>query len=200
MKIKSIELKVAAYNKNKYPDDGLTQIAVIGRSNVGKSSFINTIVNRKNFARVSQKPGKTQGINFYLVNNSFYLVDLPGYGYAEVSKEMKKQWSINIETYLNVSEYLKGAIMLVDIRHKPTDDDVLMMNYLKHRNLNYVVVATKSDKLNRQEIQRSLNVISETLEVDKGKIVPFSSLKKTGVDNIYTYLDSILEDNKRIED
>jgi ribosome biogenesis GTP-binding protein YsxC/EngB len=193
MKIKSIELKVSAYNKSQYPDDGISQIAVIGRSNVGKSSFINTIVNRKNFARVSQKPGKTQGINFYLVNNSFYLVDLPGYGYAEVSKELKKQWSINIETYLNTSEYLIGAIMLVDIRHKPTDDDVLMMNYINYRNIHYVVVATKSDKLTRQEIQRSLNVVSETLNVDKDKIIPFSSLKKTGVDVVYTYLDSFLK-------
>lgn len=200
MKIKSIELKTSAYNKSQYPDDGISQIAVIGRSNVGKSSFINTIVNRKNFARVSQKPGKTQGINFYIVNNAFYLVDLPGYGYAEVSKELKKQWSANIETYLNTSEYLIGAILLVDIRHKPTDDDVLMMNYINYRNIRYAIVATKSDKLTRQEIQRSLNVISETLAVDKDKIIPFSSLKKTGVDNVYTYLDSILEDNKRIED
>ncbi|AEF17849.1 GTP-binding protein engB [Thermoanaerobacterium xylanolyticum LX-11] len=195
MKVKSIELKVSAYNKTQYPNDGLKQIAVIGRSNVGKSSFINAIVNRNNFARVSQKPGKTQGINFYIVNNTFYLVDLPGYGYAEVSKELKKQWSINIETYLNTSAYLVGAIMLVDIRHKPTDDDVLMVNYLKNRNINFQVVATKSDKLKRYEMQMSLKVISDTLSVDKEKIIPFSSLKKAGVDDVYTYLDSIVEAN-----
>ncbi|SNX52955.1 ribosome biogenesis GTP-binding protein YihA/YsxC [Thermoanaerobacterium sp. RBIITD] len=200
MLIKSVELNITAFNKSQYPNDKLPQIAVIGRSNVGKSSFINTIINRRNFARVSARPGKTQGINFYLINKSFYLADLPGYGYAKVSKEMKKQWSLNIETYLNTSEYLIGAVMLVDIRHVPTEDDILMVDYLKKREIPFIIIATKSDKLNKQEIQKSLKAIADTLSVDNEKIITFSSLKRFGIDEAHSALDMFLVNSSNIED
>lgn len=192
MIIKTVELKISAFNESQYPKDGIPQIALLGRSNVGKSSFINAILNRNNFARVSSRPGKTQGINFYIVNNFFYLADLPGYGYAQVPKSKKDQWSRNIEKYLNTSKSLIGAIMLVDIRRVPNDDDLLMIDYLKSREINFIVVATKSDKLKKSEIMPSIEKIRNTLGIDSHDIIIFSSLKKQGVDKVYDMIEKIL--------
>lgn len=189
MKIKTVELAATAFNKSQYPVDGLPQLAVVGRSNVGKSSLINAVLNRKNFAKVSSKPGKTRGINFYKINQCIYLVDLPGYGYAEVSKEMKRQWAKNIETYLDTSSNLRHALLLIDIRRIPTDDDLLMADWFRHKGIQFTVVATKSDKLNRSEINKSIETISKELGIKREDIIIFSSLKRLGLENVISIFD-----------
>ena len=137
MKINNVSLTISAIRKSQYPENQLNEFLLVGRSNVGKSSFINTLLNRKNFARTSAKPGKTQTLNFYLVNEEFYLVDAPGYGFAKVSKKLKNKFGLIIEDYLESRDNLKAVFMLVDFRHKPTEDDVLMYNYLKYYNMDF---------------------------------------------------------------
>lgn len=198
MMIKSVELVVTAFDKKQYPSDSLLQIAVVGRSNVGKSSFINAILNRRNYARVSSKPGKTRGINFYKINNMFYIVDLPGYGYAAVSKEMKKQWGLNIETYFKISDKLKYVLMLVDIRHLPTEDDIIMVNYLKNMEIPFTIIATKSDKLSKTAVQKSIREIAMEFKISPDIIVPFSSLKKQGVDEVLMIIEKNIKNQELI--
>ena len=198
MMIKSVELVVTAFDKKQYPSDNLLQIAVVGRSNVGKSSFINAILNRRNYARVSSKPGKTRGINFYKINNMFYLVDLPGYGYAAVSKEMKKQWGLNIETYFKISDKLKYVLMLVDIRHLPTEDDIIMVNYLKNMEIPFTIIATKSDKLSKTAVQKSIREIAGEFKISPDIITPFSSLKKQGVDEVLMIIEKNINNQELI--
>ena len=149
MKILSVDLKNTAVRISQYPTDEKDEFLLVGRSNVGKSSFINSLICRKNFARTSAKPGKTQTLNFYLVNDNFYLVDVPGYGYASVNKETQKKFGLMIEEYLINRKNLKRVFMLVDYRHKPTEDDILMYNFLKYYNNNVTIVATKYDKVNK---------------------------------------------------
>ncbi|SCI21399.1 MULTISPECIES: ribosome biogenesis GTP-binding protein YihA/YsxC [unclassified Romboutsia] len=186
MKIRSTEMVVSAVNRNQYPTEGIPEIALVGRSNVGKSSTINTLLNRRNFARTSQTPGKTRTINFFLINNEFYFVDLPGYGYAKIAKSEKEKWGVIMERYLQDREELCAIFLLVDIRHEPTNDDVMMYEWIKHFGYNCVVIATKADKISRGQYQKHLSIIRKKLQLEKDeKIIPLSSLKKTGVEEVW---------------
>ena len=186
MKIETVELDRIAVRASQYPDDNKKEFLLVGRSNVGKSSFINTIIGRKNFARTSATPGKTQTLNFYLVNNDFYLVDVPGYGYASVNKEMQKKFGMMIEEYLINRESLKRVFLLVDIRHKPTDDDLLMFNFLKYYHLDVTIVATKYDKVKQAERVKNENYIKEMFKLENSdNIVLFSSVTKRGREEVY---------------
>ena len=186
MKIRSSEMVVSAVNRNQYPTEGIPEIALVGRSNVGKSSTINTLLNRRNFARTSQTPGKTRAINFFLINNEFYFVDLPGYGYAKIAKSEKEKWGTIMERYLQDREELCAIFLLVDIRHEPTNDDVMMYEWIKHFGYNCVVIATKADKISRGQYQKHMSIIRKKLQLDKDeRIIPISSLKKTGVEDVW---------------
>lgn len=191
MKIYDLQMNMSAVRKEQYPDDGLPQIALVGRSNVGKSSMINTLLNRRNFARVSQTPGKTRTINFFMVNKNMYLVDLPGYGYAKLSKQEKDSWGKIMEEYFTKSKNLNHVFVLVDIRHKPKTDDVNMVEYIRYHDIPLSIIATKSDKLTRNQQNQSVKIISDTLKVGKEEIFMLSSLKKTGQDEIWGKIDSV---------
>jgi len=192
VKILDVKLTISAVRKSQFPEDNKNEFLLVGRSNVGKSSFINTLINRKNFARTSAKPGKTQTLNFYLINDFFYIVDAPGYGYAKVSKQLKNKFGLIMEDYLEERENLKMVFMLIDFRHKPTEDDVLMYNYLKHYNIPVTVVCTKVDKVSKNNHQKSLNQITKTLGIEKENLVLFSSVTKLGRQEIYNRLIEIL--------
>ena len=196
MKITNSEIVISAVSPKQYPDDGKPEFAFVGRSNVGKSSVINTMLNRKNLARVSSSPGKTRTINFYLVNKEFYLVDLPGYGYTKVSKSEKANWGRMIETYLQSRKNLYEVILLVDIRHEPTADDKMMYDWIKHYGYGTVVIATKSDKISRGNYQKHFKIIRKKLGMAaKDKIIPISSLKKEGVDKLWEGLKELFVAN-----
>ena len=191
MKIRSSEIVVSAIRKEQYPEEGLPEIALVGRSNVGKSSCVNALLNRRNFARTSQTPGKTRTINFYLINNEFYFVDLPGYGYAKVAKSEKDKWGNIMETYLGDREELCAIFLLVDIRHEPTNDDVMMYEWIKHFGYECVVIATKADKISRGQYQKHMSIIRKKLQLEKDeKIIPLSSSKKTGVEDVWNEMVS----------
>ena len=186
MKIRSSEIVVSAIRKEQYPAEGLPEIALVGRSNVGKSSATNALLNRRNFARTSQTPGKTRTINFYKINNEFYFVDLPGYGYAKVSKSEKDKWGVIMERYLQDRQELCALFLLVDIRHEPTNDDVMMYEWIKHFGYNCVVIATKADKISRGQYQKHISIIRKKLQLEKDeKVIPLSSSKKTGVEDVW---------------
>ncbi|EQF23075.1 ribosome biogenesis GTP-binding protein YsxC [Clostridioides difficile CD160] len=186
MKIRSSEITMSAVNKSQYPAEGIPEIALAGRSNVGKSSIINTLLNRRNFARTSQTPGKTRTINFYLINNEFYFVDLPGYGYAKIAKSEKEKWGGIMERYLESRQELCSILLLVDIRHEPTADDKLMYEWIKHFGYNCVVIATKADKISRGQYQKHISIIRKKLQLESSeKVIPVSSLKKTGVEELW---------------
>lgn len=179
MKIKTAEFIISAASPKQYPAGDLPEIALAGRSNVGKSSFINRMVNRKSLARTSQKPGKTQTLNYYLINDAFYFVDVPGYGFAQVSKSERASWGKMIETYLLERKQLKCVIQIVDIRHEPTADDRMMMDFLKYYQLPTIVIATKADKISRGKWNKHLKQIRDGLQLEKGTpLIPFSA--KTG--------------------
>jgi GTP-binding protein len=189
MKIKTVEFTRSAFNEEQYPKDDLPQIVIAGRSNVGKSTLINTVLNRKNLAKTSSRPGKTRGINFYLINNKFYLVDLPGYGYAKVSKEMKKQWAHNIETFLNTSRNLRHGLLLIDIRRVPTEDDLLMINWFKYKNLPFTVVLTKADKVSKSQAQKAVKDVCKIFDINREEVVIFSALEKIGVSQVLSIFE-----------
>ena len=194
MEITSVEEPITAVRISQYPDDKKPEFLIVGRSNVGKSSFINTIVNRKNIARTSSKPGKTQTLNFYLVNKTFYFVDVPGYGYALVNKKQQEKFGIMIEEYLKQRINLKHVFLLIDYRHKPTEDDVLMYKFLKYYNLPVTIICTKYDKVNRSLRVKQDDVIKRTLNVNLGdEIVNFSSVTKIGKERIYEMIENILD-------
>ena len=194
MKIKSAEIIISAVSPKQYPHDNLPEFALVGRSNVGKSSTINTLLNRKSLARVSQNPGKTRTINFYLINKEFYLVDLPGYGYAKVSKDDRAAWGKIIETYLTSRKNLKEVILLVDIRHEPSADDVLMYDWIKHFGLGRLVIATKLDKINRSQYAKHFKMIREKLRMSpEDELLPISSLKKVGMETIWTRVEELFK-------
>ncbi len=181
MEIKSVELTISAVRQSQYPDDNKPEFLLVGRSNVGKSSFINSIIERKNYARISSKPGKTQTLNFYNVNNDFYLVDVPGYGFANVSKERQQKFGLMIEEYIVNRDNLKRVFMLIDFRHKPTNDDLLMYNFLKYHNLDVTVIATKVDKIGRTSRDKQESLIRETLNLlENDNLILFSSSTKLG--------------------
>jgi len=185
MIIKNANLDVIATRRSQYPDDGRVEFLLVGRSNVGKSSFINTILNRKNLAYTSAKPGKTQTLNFYGVNDNFYLIDVPGYGYASTDKKTQAKFGMMIEEYLEKRQQLKRVFMLVDFRIKPTEDDLLMYNFLKYYNLPVTVIATKADKVGGSKKQKNLKILLDTLDLVVGDdLVVFSSVNKLGVKEI----------------
>ncbi len=193
MKITEVELKISAVRQSQYPIETLPEFMLVGRSNVGKSSFINTLVNRKNIARTSSKPGKTQTLNFYLVNKNFYLVDVPGYGYAAVDKRTQEKFGKMIEEYLEKREQMKRVFMLIDFRHKPTEDDVLMYNFLKYYNIPVTVIATKVDKVGTSKMEQCKKEILATLDLVVGDdLVLFSSVTKLGKDQVLEKIESFL--------
>lgn len=196
MKIKNSEFVISAVSKEQYPDDLLPEIAMAGRSNVGKSSLINMLINRKNLARTSSTPGKTQLLNFYDLDNKFRLVDLPGYGYARVSKEHKKKWAGIIETYLRERETLLEVIQLVDIRHKPTQQDIDMYKWIKSFGFNGIVVATKLDKVKKSQLQKHINIIRKALEMDpEDVLVTTSTSTRKGKYEIWEIFNELFEVN-----
>ena len=194
MKIETSNLEVIAVRTSQYPTDNRNEFLLCGRSNVGKSSFINTLLQRKNYAHTSSKPGKTQTLNFYLCNDSFYLVDVPGYGYASVSKEQQRKFGLMIEEYIKSRENLKAVFLLVDFRHKPDQNDVLMYNYLKYYEIPTIIVATKYDKVKEKDKVKAEKQLIETLNVQEtDKVVLFSSITKKGREEIYNILSSYNE-------
>ena len=193
MKINSVEITISAVRQSQYPEDKNPEFLLVGRSNVGKSSFINCIIERRQAARVSSKPGKTQTLNFYNVNNSFYLVDVPGYGYASVSKEMQAKFGKMIEEYIENRDCLKKVFMLVDFRIKPTQDDLLMYNFLKYYNLPVTIVATKVDKVSKNDRDKQIKLINETLNVQEGdELVLFSIKTKLGKSEIHKQIEELI--------
>ncbi len=194
MIVKKAELEAIAARKNQYPEDSLKEIAFAGRSNVGKSSLLNLLTNRKNLARVSGSPGKTRTINFYRINDSFRIVDLPGYGYAKVSKSVTESWGSMMETYFQSRQGLVKVIQLVDIRHAPSRQDVEMYQYLRHYGLDGLVVATKADKVSRNEMQKCIRQIRGTLNLSQeDRVIPVSSLKRTGQEELLSEMEALLE-------
>ena len=193
MKINRSEIETVAVKPSQYPAADKPEIAFAGRSNVGKSSLLNLLTGRKSLARVSGSPGKTRTINFYLINDEFRIVDLPGYGYARVSKSESRSWGEMMESYLEKRPNLVKVIQLVDIRHKPSAQDVQMYDYLKYYGLDGVVVATKADKISNNEKQKNIKVIRETLGMSKDDIiVPVSALKRTGQDKLLDVMEELL--------
>lgn len=192
MKINSVDLAVTAVRRSQYPTDNKPEFLLVGRSNVGKSSFINTIINRKNYARTSSNPGKTQTINFYLVNDTFYLVDAPGYGFANLGKAKRKKFGLMMEDYMTSRPNLKQVFMLIDFRHKPTSDDIMMYNYLKYYNIPVTIVATKADKVSVTMHQKHRNQILDELELVLGNdFVLFSNVTKMGKEEIQEKIERI---------
>ena len=190
MKINSVELTISAVRRSQYPEDNKPEFLLVGRSNVGKSSFINTMMNRKNFAHTSATPGKTQTINFYLINDEFYLVDAPGYGYASISKKKQMKFGLMMEDYLQNRENLKQVFLLIDFRHNPTSDDLLMYKFLKHYNIPVTIVATKVDKVGITNQQKQRTAILEALDLMVGdELILFSSVTKIGKNEIYEKIE-----------
>jgi GTP-binding protein len=193
MKIKSAELETVCGITSRLPENTLPEVAFAGKSNVGKSSLINGLLNRKNLARTSSQPGKTQTINFYNVNGELYFVDLPGYGYASAAKEIREKWGRMIERYLHSSKQLRAVFLLLDIRHAPSANDCQMYDWILSQGYRPIIIATKLDKINRSQIQKQVKLLRETLKADKETLVlPFSALNKQGRDEIYALLDEIL--------
>lgn len=189
MRIIRSELEAVAVRPNQYPDASLDEIAFVGRSNVGKSSLLNLLTNRKSLARVSGNPGKTRTINFYLINDAFRFVDLPGYGYAKVSKSITADWDRMMDDFFKQRKNLKRVVQLVDIRHEPSKLDVQMYEYLRSYGLDGLVCATKADKISGNQKQKNLSIIRKSLNLSKeDKIVPVSALKKTGHDVLLDYI------------
>ena len=194
MIIKKADLETVCGITSKLPENTRPEVAFAGKSNVGKSSLINGLVNRKALARTSSQPGKTQTINFYNVNDAIYFVDLPGYGYAQANENVKAQWGKMIEDYLHRSKQLKEVFLLIDIRHAPSENDRIMYDWIKRNGYNPIIIATKLDKINRSQIQKQLKLIKTTLEADKDTvIIPFSSVTKQGREEIYDILDRLIE-------
>ncbi len=194
MKINKSELEVVAVRPAQYPAPDIPEIAFAGRSNVGKSSLLNLITGRRNLARVSGSPGKTRTINFYRCDDKFRIVDLPGYGFARVSRQESEKWGEMMESYLEHRENLLKVIQLVDIRHKPSAQDVQMYEYLKYYGLDGIVVATKSDKISNNQKAANIRTIRQTLGMDKGDLViPVSALKRTGEQELLDVIEKLLE-------
>ena len=190
MKIVDVALSNVAVRRSQYPTDGKPEFLLIGRSNVGKSSFTNSIMERKDLARISGKPGKTQTINFYKVNDAFYLVDVPGYGYAATGKEKQKKFGMMIEEYLSGRKELKQVFMLVDFRHKPTEDDLLMYNFLKYHGVKVALIATKVDKIGNTLREKHKKQITDNIDLEIGdELVLFSSKTKLGKKEIQNIIE-----------
>lgn len=193
MKITSVDLTISAVRRSQYPTDNKPEFLLVGRSNVGKSSFINTLINRKNYARTSANPGKTQTINFYLVNEKFYLVDAPGYGFANLNKSKKRKFGLMMEDYLTNRDNLKQVFMLIDFRHKPSNDDIMMYEFLKYYKIPVTIVATKCDKIGITKHQTQRNMILSDLELGVGDdFIVFSNVNKEGKSQVYEKIERII--------
>ena len=192
MQMNYVDLACMAVRTSQYPDDNLPEFLLVGRSNVGKSSFINTIIDRKNYAHTSSKPGKTQTLNFYMINKKFYLVDVPGYGYAAVSQDRQKKFGVMIEDYIKSRDNLKCVFMLVDYRHKPTEDDVLMYEFLKFYNLKIQVIATKFDKVKKSAREKQNKLIKDTLNLESEDFITFSTVSKKGKDEVLEVIKGLI--------
>ena len=193
VKILDFKLTISAVRLSQFPTDNKNEFLLVGRSNVGKSSFINTLINRKNFARTSAKPGKTQTLNFYLINDYFYLVDAPGYGFAKVSKQLKEKFGLIMEEYLKSRDNLKMVFMLIDFRHKPTEDDIMMYEYLKYYNVPVSIICTKADKVSKNSREKNISQITKTLNIPKEDLILFSSVTKLGKTEVYNKLIETLD-------
>ena len=194
MVIKSAELETVCGITSKLPENEKPEVAFAGKSNVGKSSLINGLLNRKALARTSSQPGKTQTINFYNINDALYLVDLPGYGYAKVSEETKAKWGKMIENYLHGSKQLKAVFLLIDIRHEPSANDKDMYNWIVYQGYEPIIIATKLDKIKRSQVQKQMKILREGLKLTPGtKIIPFSAETKQGRDEIWEIIDGLTE-------
>ena len=192
MEIKKAELEVIAVRRSQYPDKVRPEFLLVGRSNVGKSSFINALLSRKNLAHISSRPGKTKTLNFYSVNDSFYLVDAPGYGYAQVDRKTQSKFGMMIEEYIETRKQMKRVFMLVDFRHKPSEDDVLMYNFLKYYKVPVTIIATKVDKIGKTKRDKNLNVIKNTLELVVGDdIIMVSNSTKLGIKEVLDKIESL---------
>lgn len=195
MIIKSAELETVCGITSKLPDNTLPEIAFAGKSNVGKSSLINGLLNRKSLARTSSSPGKTQTINFYIINKELYFVDLPGYGYAKVSQEIRNKWGKMIEKYLHTSIKLKTVFLLIDIRHEPGENDVTMYDWIVANGYEPVIIATKLDKIKRSQVAKNIKAIKEKLKVKPGtQIIPFSAVSKQGKEEIWSLIQTTITD------
>jgi len=209
MKVKNSQLATSAVKKSQYPEEKLPQIALFGRSNAGKSSMINTIIQRKNLARTSSAPGKTRLVNFYRINGAtddgtqeltWYFVDLPGYGFAKANENVKAQWGKMIEDYLHKSKQLRTVFLLIDIRHDPSENDRIMYDWICKMGYQPVIIATKLDKINRSQIQKQLKTIRTVLKCKPGTVmIPFSATTKQGREEIYDYLDQLLAEKTENE-
>ncbi|MBA1435092.1 ribosome biogenesis GTP-binding protein YihA/YsxC [Bombilactobacillus bombi] len=190
MQITDLKMDLSAVSKAQYPTDGCPEIALLGRSNVGKSSLINTLLQRKNFARTSSTPGKTQTLNFYQINQAFYLVDVPGYGYARVSKQQRAQFGAMIEEYLTTRKTLQGVIILIDGRRAPTADDVSMYQYVNYYHLPTLIVATKMDKVKKNQWNKTESLVVKTLNLNQvDQLQLFSSQTKWGQENVWEWIE-----------
>ena len=200
MKIKNVELQIVCGITSKLPETDKVQIAFAGKSNVGKSSLINALMNRKALARTSATPGKTQTINFYNVNDMMYLVDLPGYGYAKVSEKEKIKWGQLIERYLNTSKQLKAVFLLIDIRHDPSANDKMMYDWIVAQGYEPIIIATKLDKIKRSQVQKNIKAIKEGLKLRPDTVViPFSAETKQGREEIWELMDSYVLGETEVE-
>lgn len=197
MVIKNVSLETVIGITSKIPQNQMMEIAFAGKSNVGKSSLINALMNRKSLARTSAQPGKTQTINFYNINNELYFVDLPGYGYAKVRREEKEKWGKMIEKYLRCSKQLRAVFLLIDIRHEPSANDRQMYEWILSNGFHPIIIATKMDKINRSQLQKHVKMIKQGLDVDQNTIViPFSASSKQGRDEIYALIDKMMSDGE----
>ena len=193
MKVNNVSLAAVGVKMSQYPDDGKPEIAFAGKSNVGKSTLINAMIGRKALARTSSQPGKTRTINFYNVEDIFYFVDLPGYGYAKAPRTEIEKWGKMIEEYLNKRETLRGIVMLVDIRHEPGENDRLMYDWLKHYGYDIIIAATKKDKIKRFQIQKQLSLIKNTLKLaPEDRLIAFSGETKDGVEELWEELEKLI--------
>lgn len=198
MIIKKAELLTIAAKREQYPEEDTPEIALAGRSNVGKSSLINTLINRKRLARTSGQPGKTQTLNFYNINDEFKFVDLPGYGYARVSRSERERWAKMIEAYLKSRNQLKEIILLLDIRHAPGEHDKMMYEWIRNIGFKGIVVATKADKLSKNKQEKQISVIKKELDIaDRNLIVSFSSFNKQNKEKVWDVLEQILNRDKK---
>lgn len=192
MKVKSAELETVCGITSSIPVHDIPEIAFAGKSNVGKSSLINCLLNRKSLARTSSQPGKTQTINFYNINQKLYFVDLPGYGYAQVSKEIRAKWGRMIENYLHCSRQLKKVFLLIDIRHAPSDNDCMMYDWIIENGFTPIIIATKLDKINRSQIQKHIRILKDKLQPEPDTvIIPFSAVTRQGKDEIWNLIDTL---------
>lgn len=201
MVIKQVELETVCGITSKLPENAYPEVAFAGKSNVGKSSLINSLVNRKALARTSSQPGKTQTINFYRINQAEYLVDLPGYGYAKVPQSEKEKWGKLIERYLHGSKQLKAVFLLIDIRHEPGKNDTIMYDWICQNGFAPIIIATKLDKIKRSQVQKQVKLIKEGLSVKPGtKIIPFSAQTKQGVEDVWATIESLWrEESESVE-